>query len=581
MAFQTALTITEVVNDIHRKKYLLPSIQREFVWDTEQIERLFDSLLTGYPVGAFLFWHVNKENISKFKFYEFLRNYHERDNIHNTEANVSGEEDINAILDGQQRLTSLYIGLKGTYAYRLPRRWVENDSAYPTRHLYLNLLTPSDEIDMTYDFRFLTNKEALKRDDNSYWFKVGDILNFSEQYEINDYIYRNELNLVQQEKARYANKTLFELYKAIHVTPCINYYLERSQSLDKVLNIFIRVNSGGTQLSYSDLLLSIATAQWKQKDARKTITSFVDEINEIGDYFDFDKDLVLKTCLVLCDFNDIAFKVDNFDSVTMNIIEDKWDEIAQAIRLSVQLVASYGFNYKSLTANYVIIPIAYYLYKNGNPHNFVESYKYIQDRKNIQKFTIAAILKRIFGGQPDNVLKPIREIIKNNLTNFPYVLLKENLKVTNKTLKFTEEEVENLLWTKYGNRYAFSVLSLLYPNLDYKNNFHQDHIFPKSLLKSRAKLKREGISQKTIDYAVENYDYVGNLQLIEGIPNLEKSNKKFDEWLNIICISDQEKATYREKHFIPDINLSLDNFEDFMVEREKTIREKLLKILIN
>ncbi|EPD54159.1 hypothetical protein HMPREF1210_00144 [Paenisporosarcina sp. HGH0030] len=581
MAFERPLTINEVVNDIHRKKYLLPSIQREFVWDTEQIETLFDSLLRGYPVGAFLLWYVNKENINKFKFYEFLRNYHERENTHNLEANINGEEDIIAILDGQQRLTSLYIGLKGTYAYKLPRKRVGNDSAYPTRNLYLNLLKPSEEIDMLYDFKFLTEKEALIRDEESFWFKVGDILNFSEQFEINDYIYQNELNTVEKEKARYANKTLFDLYKAIHVTPSINYYLERSQSLDKVLNIFIRVNSGGTQLSYSDLLLSIATAQWKQRDARKTITSFVDEINSTGDYFDFDKDLVLKTCLVLCDFNDIAFKVDNFDSDTMGKIETEWDEIAQAIRLAVQLVASYGFNHKTLTANYVIIPISYYLYKKGNPHNFVESYKYIQERKDIHRFTIVALLKRIFGGQPDNVLKPIREIIKNNLNTFPYVLVKQNLKVTNKTLKFTEEEVENLLWTKYGNRYAFPILSLLYPNLDYKNNFHQDHIFPKSILKSRTKLKREGVSQDTIEYAVENYDYVGNLQLIEGIPNLEKSDKKFDEWLNIICLNDKERDMYREKHLIPNVDLSLVNFEDFMAKREKLIREKLTRILIN
>ncbi|WP_051314918.1 DUF262 domain-containing protein [Alteribacter aurantiacus] len=582
MAFERPLTIKEVINDIHRKKYLLPSIQREFVWDTEQIEKLFDSLLRGYPVGAFLFWYVNKENIDKFKFYEFLRDYHERDNTHNVEADVRGEEDINAILDGQQRLTSLYIGLKGSYSYKLPRKRMDNDRAYPNRKLYLNLLKKYDEsYDMTYHFKFLTEDEAARRSESSYWFEVGEILNLSDPYEINEYIYEHQLNLVEKEKAKYANKTLHELYKAIHDTPSINYYLERSQTLDKVLNIFIRVNSGGTVLSYSDLLLSIATAQWENKDARKAITSLVDEINNMGDGFDFNKDLVLKTCLVLCDFNDIAFKVDNFNTVAMGKIEEEWDQISQAIRLAVQLVSSFGFNYKTLTANYVIIPIAYYLYKRENPHNFVESSRYREDRKKVQQFTTIALLKRIFGGQPDNVLKPIREVIKQYNDEFPFTEIRNNLRVTNKSLRFSEEEIENLLWSKYGNRYTFSVLALLYPNLDYSNLFHQDHIYPRSILRSHKKLLKRGLSEEQAAYCVENYDYLSNLQLLEGVPNQEKSNKMFDEWLDETYETEDEKREYKTKHLIPQGDLSLDNFEAFLEKRDEKIRGMLRKLLID
>ncbi|GAY77963.1 hypothetical protein NBRC111894_3517 [Sporolactobacillus inulinus] len=313
---------------------------------------------------------LRKENIGKFKFYEFLREYHERDRIHNPEANISGEEDIVAILDGQQRLTSLYLALKGTYAYKMPWKRKNSGSAYPERTLYLNLLSSSEEYDMVYDFKFLTQEAADKRDDDHFWFRVGFILDFNEPNEINDFIYDHELNLVEKEKAKFASRALFRLHKAIHDTPCINYYLEKSQELDKVLNIFIRVNSGGEPLSYSDLLLSIATAQWSKRDARKTITTFIDELNNIGDGFNLNKDIVLKTCLVLCDFNDIAFKVDNFDSEAMSKIESCWEDIEQAIRLAVELVASFGFNEKTLTANYVIIPIAYYLFKKGKPAKF-------------------------------------------------------------------------------------------------------------------------------------------------------------------------------------------------------------------
>jgi len=140
-AFQTAITIKEIVDNIHSKKYFLPAIQREFVWSQSQIVRLFDSLMRDYTIGSFLFWGVEKKKVNDFQFYEFIRNYHERDNIHNPKANVTGEESIISILDGQQRLTAFYIALKGSYAEKIPwKRW-NNNEAYPKKKLYINLLS--------------------------------------------------------------------------------------------------------------------------------------------------------------------------------------------------------------------------------------------------------------------------------------------------------------------------------------------------------------------------------------------------------------------------------------------------------
>jgi uncharacterized protein with ParB-like and HNH nuclease domain len=122
MPFGLPITIKEAVEHIHKKEYLLPAIQREFVWSADQIERLFDSLMRGYPISSFLFWRVERANQDNYQFYEFIRDYHERDNINNPKANVVGEESITAILDGQQRLTSLYIGLRGSYSYKLAKK---------------------------------------------------------------------------------------------------------------------------------------------------------------------------------------------------------------------------------------------------------------------------------------------------------------------------------------------------------------------------------------------------------------------------------------------------------------------------
>jgi len=570
----------EAIENIHGKKYLLPAIQREFVWDTEQTERLFDSLMRNYPISSFLFWKVNKQKVKDYQFYEFIRDYHEKYKKHNPKADVKGDEEITAILDGQQRLTALYIGLKGTYAYKLPRKFWDNDQAFPERKLYLNLLKKSDNIDLEYDFKFITEEEAKKMEENNYWFRVGDILDLKEQFQVNDYLIGNGLlNLDDKEKAQFANRTLFKLHAVIHIDRNINYFLEEDEKLDKVLNIFIRINSGGTVLSYSDLLLSIATAQWQEKDAREEINNFVDEINNIGKSFNFNKDFVLKSCLILSDIRDIAFKVDNFNRINMLKIEENWDILTDCLREAIYLLSVFGYDRYTLTSNYVAIPIAYYLLKKNLPKNFIYSSHYVEDRKNIRKWVTLALLKRAFGGIPDSVLRPIRMIISKNGSYFPLNEIIEEFRGTTKALEFNDEEIENLFFFRYGQGYTFSTLVILYPSLDFKHVFHIDHIYPRSFF-TRKKLENKEIGENKIDFYMENYDCLPNLQLLEKIPNIEKLDKDFDMWLKMSYPNEWERKEFMKKNYIPEnLDLSFHNFEEFIKERKKLMAEKFRSIL--
>lgn len=580
MSYETALKISDVINDIHRKKYLLPAIQREFVWNTNQIERLFDSLMRDYPISSFLFWKVEKEKVNNYEFYEFLRDYHQRDKTHNPKADITGEDEITAVLDGQQRLTSLYIALKGSYAYKLPRKRWDNDQAYPKRKLYLNLVRQAEDSDFEYEFVFLTEQEANRHDENNYWFPVGEILNLKEPGNVNDFLLqRGIFQNYNEEKASFANKALFKLHNIIHEKGSISYYREKSQQLDKVLNIFIRINSGGTVLSYSDLLLSIATAQWENKDARAEITSFVNEINNIGDGFNFNKDFVLKSCLVLNDFNSIAFKVDNFNKDNMLKIEDNWDQITNAIRIAVGLVASFGYSRETLTSNTALIPIAYYLNKIEAKDNYVSSNKNLEDKAKIKRWLILSLIKRAFSGQPDNVLRPIRKVIHENGDNYPLDKIISHFKGTNRTLIFSEEDIENLLYYKYGQGFTFSVLSLLYPSLDYRNLFHVDHIFPKSQF-TKTKLRKREIPEEEIEAYQHSHNFLANLQLLEAIPNIEKINKDFDVWLKETYPGINDRKEFMKRHLIPDVDLSIYNFLDFFNKRQELMREKLKEILL-
>jgi uncharacterized protein with ParB-like and HNH nuclease domain len=577
MSYETALKIADVIKDIHKGKYLLPAIQREFVWGPYQIERLFDSLMRDYPISSFLFWKVEKEKVSDYEFYEFLRNYHERDNIHNPKANITGEEEITAVLDGQQRLTSLYIDLIGTYAYKLPRKRWDNDQAYPKRKLYLNLVKGAEESELEYDFKFLSKNE-VKNNENNYWFPVGKILDLKEPGDVSEYLTEFVFDDYSKVARKLANKTLFKLHNIIHEKGSISYYQEKSQLLDKVLNIFIRINSGGTILSYSDLLLSIATAQWETKDAREEIISFVDQINSIGDGFNFNKDFVLKACLVLSDFKDIAFKVDNFNKVNMLKIENNWELITNSIRIAAGLVSSFGYSRETLTSNNALIPIAYFLMQIDAKDNYITSNKNLEEKSKIKKWLVLTLIKRAFSGQPDNVLRPIRKILQENTNSFPIDKIVGNFKGTNKSLIFSDEDIDNLLYYKYGQGFTFSVLSILYPSLDYRNLFHVDHIFPKSQF-TKSKLRKRGIDEENIDTFQDYFNYLGNLQLLEATPNIEKLDKDFDIWFKETYKSEQEQRDYISKHLIPDTNWEFNDFIDFFEQRENLMRVSFKEIL--
>lgn len=572
--FQLPITIKDVINDVHSKKYLLPAIQREFVWKPEQVIKLFDSLMRGYPIGSFLFWTVDKTKVKDFQFYEFIREYHERDNTHNPKANVMAGESVTAILDGQQRLTALYIALRGSYSYKMPRMFWKSDHAFPKRRLYLNLLSSGEDFDMKYNFAFLT-EDDIKNDDKNYWFLVEDALKFNDMKDIYDYL--QEKGIVQHKQAA---DGLFALYDVLAQKKIINYYLETSQELDKVLNIFIRVNSGGTVLSYSDLLLSVATAQWKTRDAREEITSFVDEINRIGSGFNFDKDFVLKSALVLSDIKDVAFRVDNFNASNMEHIEKSWDDIEKSIRLAVELASSFGYSYETLTSNNALIPIAYYLMKICAPSNFILSSEHREDRERIKKWFMLSLLKRAFSGQPDNVLRPLRKIITDGATGFPLEAIVTHFKGTNKTILFTDEDIDTLLYSKYGQGHTFSVLALLYPTFDYRNRFHQDHMFPKSWFTTSG-LKKHKISDEDIDFYLESYNYIANLQLLEGLPNEEKSDKDFKVWVDETYPAEDQRQQYMERHYIPsEVELDFSNFKEFFEKRNSLLKRKLKSILM-
>ena len=568
--FQSPITILQALENIRENRYLLPAFQREFVWSNEQIQELFNSLMKDYPVGSMLFWKVKGKTKTGFKFYKFLDSYRQMYKIHNDVTSTESSNDFHAILDGQQRLTALNIGLRGSYAYKTRRKkWQDTEHALPTRHLYLNLKNKDD-----YEFLFLkkdvTHENDIYEDTDKKWFKVGKILSLysNEEEDIDDFC--DDKNIQKEEK-----KILRKLEKVICSNFNINYYEEEDSKIDKVVNVFTRINSGGTVLSLSDILMSMCIANWKKVDARTEIHRLVDRVNDKG--FDLNKDYVLKSFLYLY-HNDIRFKIDNFKEDFIEKIENNWNDIQEAISSLFDLMLSFGLNRSTLTSYNATLPILYYLYHRRIYKEFTSSVQYQEDRLTIKKWLLSVILRRDFGSSADTILGQTRKVftekinemkIESKISCFPASEISKNIRKGN----IVEDDfIDELLKTKKENNFCFSILSLLYPNLNYKNNkFHMDHLHPLS--------KYEEIEEKDKENLGENiYNSILNLQMLDANQNQSKQDKNLKDWVKEQTQS-QNKKSFLENHLIPDVDLDIQNFSQFIQERKKILIDKLKKLL--
>lgn len=568
----TPKTISEVVLEYLNKTTFLPAIQREYVWETEGIEKLFDSLMGNYPISSFLFWKIREENKKLWTAYSFFSDF-DKETPHNSEANLAGiNQDIYLVLDGQQRLTSLYIGLKGSYRF-FYYNWKKT-------RLYLNLfkkpIRSDNPEDLTYQFSFRENDQPSPRDPSpQYWYLVGNILDFNSASLARQDIRTKLSGITTADESLRENAIILieELHSRLFTEKLINFYEERSDDYDKVVEIFIRANTGGKTLEYSDILLSTATAKWKNLNARDEIHNFTDEINSIGAGYNFGKDFVLKGCLYLTDDLPIQYKVKNFNKPNLEKIEDNWETIKSNIQTTVKLISRFGFNDKNLVSTNALLPISLYLTKLGKKSFFESTNQFdVANKLIIQKWLAIALLKNAFGGSSDTTLKNLQDTLNEQIdfSFFPYKAINKKLNIEP---NFTDTEIENLLTTNYSTKYSYLILSLLYPDRDWiDNTYHEDHIYPKSEFTIRTLTKR-GYDSGTLVVYMKHYNTIANLQLLTDKENLEKNAIPFDKWLPT------RDGNFMSRHSIPSLSdYTFDNFIEFIEKRRDIIKAKLKSI---
>ena len=314
--------INEIISSIDNGEYTIPEFQRGFVWNRTQVKEFFRSLYLGYPTGSFLIWKT--KDPSKIR-----GDKPDTDSVFH-----------HLILDGQQRLTTIYTILKGSTP-----KWYEGVSL--RTDLYFNLDTKEFEYYM-----------PLKMKGKKEWIHVSD---FFSQGGVNSFI-KKLLNFEPEEKDYYLSK-LQELNKLDEIKK-YGYYIKEIlfTDIEKVVEVFNLVNKSGTTLNESDLALAIITTNWPE--VKESFRTTIEQYQKHNYNFSFQ---FLTRCLNMLTTNKGKY-TSEITSVTKEELEIAWSRINKILPQVINVLRDRAFidSSDSYSSFYVLYVLLYYLAKNGD-----------------------------------------------------------------------------------------------------------------------------------------------------------------------------------------------------------------------
>lgn len=537
--------VTYINNKDHLGGFWLPNIQRPFVWSEEQIERVYDSILREYPIGSMLVWKTDSE----IKHRKFIDNWRNGLNITDFYVPENGHAKM-LVLDGQQRIQSLFIGLRGSYN---------------GKELYLNILSGDlkDPEDTRFEFKFSVNTACYP------WVKFKEVV-FTDKKnkEIRSWISELASDAISPENEDRIEENIEQIRNVFCTQENILYQV--IDSIDKpdtysendVVEIFIRANSGGTPLNKSDLMFSLLVSSWD--DVENRMSELLLEINATG--YKFTRDFVLKTFLVLLD-KGARYNVRKFrEEGTRERIEQEWDDITDSIRAVKDYI--YGSTFlktdKTIPSYLSLIPLIYFRYHfKGKWGNHLPDY---------QNYITRTSITGVFGGTPDNLLDKLVKRI-NEDKDFVLDQIFGVIREDNRGLEVSQSTILSL---NYWNKEIHFFFNLWYgfnyqPSLQ-DNKPQIDHIFPQSALKKVKMPNPSTGAMNMMKYGWDMRNQIANLMLLTAVEN--GAGGKTDI-LPEIFFADKSPE-YLKMHLIPkDPELwKFENFEKFIEARKALILQK-------
>jgi hypothetical protein len=568
-------TIAQLAKKLSSDELILPGVQRHFVWSTKQIYDLFDSIMCGYPIGTVLVWRTRPADNPKLVFRRLVQDYTGQGTQQST-IKPQQQSLVSAVLDGQQRLTAINLALNGSFA---------GSPTAPKRWLYLNLddvneTSGADE--STYEFEFLApgSPSVDFQASGVAWFPVYEAVGRSTGVdEVNALLdtYRIERSLQRR-------MTLTTLISQLNYNESISEHQERGD-LDRVLNIFARTNTGGTKLTYSELLVSTVTAKWQKLDADAAISALKRDMNRAsGEGFRFTPDRIVKAGLVLSDVKEPKFKVQSFmkgDKAAK--LESIWPEFSTSMVIAAELLASFGLSGSSLSGTNAVIPVAYYIYRRALKHTYVTAHAHEVDRKLVRAFVARTLLQRAYWtGAVDQILTSTRHVIKEHGgTGFPLSQIEGKLSASH-PITVTEKLLDELSTIQYGDRRTGALLRLLFPHMVTKAKgaprLEKDHIYPRAKV-TASNLTRCHIPSSDLAVLAALSEQLPNVQLLDKADNgaAGKGASWPKDWLT--GLSPTTRSLYSQQ-YVTGVGSDLSGFKKFHETRRKKLRSGIEQLLI-
>ena len=517
--------IYDVVKDIKDDRYRLPSIQRSFVWEEERICKLMDSLMNDYPIGSFLVWKPNLEFTIRTR--KFTQDYNTGERLISEEVTLESLPYL--VLDGQQRLQSLILAFFGKY---------------DGKHLYLKIDSNpiEEENDLRYHFRFINIDQAKK---DSHWLKPHEVINLSIE-EISEYVDKH-FGDDNEETKKVIKKNLSRFIRIFNMDEKISIQdVKEDLPYNDVLEVFVRVNSGGIVLTKSDLLFSTVILHSPEMEGK--FIEVVDEINGSGEY-DFNTDFLIKCSFVLLD-KGAKYDIKKLrDGKFIRKLEDNFEKIRKALLSTVEFLKTDAkiLSKRFLKSELALVPIIDFIYRQ--PHQQIpegQTWKFRQ-------YLYMSFLMRFYSYGPDGKL----DAIHKKITEY------------GKPYTFPIKRISKYMEERTGMTYVFSE-SMLY-DLDLTLNVIQsgvfeipkkrgwslerDHIFPRSILEDKG-------------FPEELINSVGNFRYINKTRNILKSNDLPEESTEFYGSDDR---TLKDLFMKARDNLTEETFRNFVQKRKGLI----------
>ena len=564
-----SMTIFDAMTGINEGRFVIPAFQRNFVWNINQIEKLWDSILIGFPISTFLFWRINNQNIPEnTKFRRFPSVYHFNDKRESKQkiydpTRMDFDYMDTAVLDGQQRLTALYLSLYGDIL--MYNKNARNDNNATICELLIELDKTKledvyDEDNASYNTKrygiTITKKIGTK---SATQFKIRDIL--SDKFKddaTRETAIENAVSAVSVDSKEYAKNILRQLYSKIYIEKIIRYLDIADTKQEDALEMFVRFNSAGKPLKKHEITMAVLEAYWP--GCKEEFDSVL-----VGEYGGFGYDFIIRTALMV--FSTDVTKT-NIDPQTATSLKRDWEQLKAALNKVQDLLKDLNINVGRFVSGWnILLPVIYAVYRNRLNQTDENA------QKGILTYIVRAVLFKYFSFGTTAKLSKLKGCLNDHEGIFSIDWLDgiPDFRVNN-------DKINLILDADKQDKISSEVLYYLGRSwISDKFNYELDHLHP------YAEFDRSipGVVPEQRDEMVKLRNRLPNLQLLEGHKNPGKSDESLESYYSEK--TPEQRKIFVERAMIPnpdECSMKLRNFIDFYNKRKEILRSKV-KALLN